>query len=113
MDGSAEDIALVETRIEELTEAIERCRKISLAAKTSIAAGIIWAAAMLLWLIPFYPEAMIAALAATIGGIVLLGSNATTWAQIETSLRASEAMRADLIERLEMRTVDEGVKRLH
>jgi hypothetical protein len=110
---SSDDIALVETRIEELGEAIERCRKISFFSKSAIAGGALWALLMLLWLLPFYPGAMIAALAAIIGGTVLLGSNSTTWTQTEAALHASEALRADLIGQLEMRTVDAGVKRLH
>ena len=51
---------------------------------------------------------MVGALAATLGGIVLLGSNATTWTQSEAALHQSEALRAELIGRLEMRVVDEG-----
>ena len=112
-EPTGEDIALIEARIEHLGEAIERCRKISLASKLAISAGALWAVLMVLWLVPFYPGAMIAALAAVIGGIVLLGSNATTWAQTEASLRENEAMRADLIGRLELRTVDDGAPTLH
>jgi hypothetical protein len=110
---SGEDIARVEARIEELHEAIARCRKLSLAAKIAIAAGTAWVALALLWLVPFIDFMMIAALAAVIGGIVLLGSNATTWTQTEAALRASEALRAEMIGRLELRMVDEGVKRVH
>lgn len=107
------DIAQVEARIEELSEAIARCRKLALAAKIAIGAGSAWTVLTLLGPIPFYPGAVIAALAAAIGGIVLLGSNATTWAQTETSLQASEALRAELIERLEMRVIDGGARLLH
>jgi hypothetical protein len=46
-------------------------------------------------------------------GAVLLGSNSTTWTQTETALHKSEALRADMIGQLELRVVDEGVKRLH
>jgi hypothetical protein len=109
----AEDITLIEARIEHLGEVIERCRKIALASKLAISAGALWAVLMLLWLVPFYPGAMIGALAAMIGGIVLLGSNATTWAQTEASLRDSEAMRAEIIDRMALHTVDDGVRRLH
>lgn len=110
---TGDQIALVEERIEELAEAIQRCRKISLAAKIAIAAGALWVALTLLLLIPYVPFMTIGALAFVIGGIVLLGSNSTTWRETETALAASEAMRADMISRLELRTVDDGVRRLH
>lgn len=112
-EPTGEDIALIEARIEHLGEVIERCRKISLASKLAISAGALWAAATLLWLVPFFPGAMIGALAAVIGGIVLLGSNATTWAQTEASLRESETKRAELIGRLDLRVVDDGAPTLH
>jgi hypothetical protein len=102
-----DDIALIEERIEALTESIERCRKISLAAKTAIAAGTAWIVLTLLWVIPFIPYIVVAAMAAVIGGIVLLGSNSTTWKQTEAALQASEAMRVDMIERMELRVVEE------
>ena len=112
-DVSGEDITRVEARIDELALSIERCRKLSVAAKTAIAAGAAWIVLTLLGIVPFVAFASIGALAFVIGGIVLLGSNATTWTQTEASLRASEALRRDMISRLELRTVDEGVKRLH
>jgi len=108
-----EDIARVEARIEELAEAIERCRKFSLTAKITIAAGAGWIALSMLSVVSYTPETTIAALAAIIIGVVLLGSNATTWRETEGAMRASETMRADMIERLELRVVDDGVKRLH
>jgi hypothetical protein len=115
MDGevSRDDIARIEARIEELNEAIARCRKLSLAAKIAIGAGAAWVALTLLLVIPHVPYLTIAALAAVIGGIVLAGSNATTWTQTEAALAASEALRAEMIGRLELRVVDEGVKRVH
>lgn len=112
-EAAHEDIAHIEARIERLAETIERCRKVSIVSKLAIAAGALWTVLMLLWLVPFYPGAMIAALAAVISGIVLLGSNATTWAQTEASLRESQAVRADLIGQLQMHVVDDGVRRLH
>ena len=112
-DISGEDIARIEARIDELALSVERCRKLSLAAKTAIAAGAAWILLTLLGIVPFIAFAAIGALAFVIGGIVLLGSNATTWTQTEASLRASEALRSDMISRLELRTVDGGVRRLH
>jgi hypothetical protein len=111
-EASREDIARIEARIEELAEAIERCRKFSVAAKIAIAAGAIWIGLSMLALVSYTPETTLAALAAMIIGVVLLGSNKTTWNQTEAAMRASEAMRADLIGQLELRVVDEGVKRL-
>ena len=51
---------------------------------------------------------VVASMAAVIGGIVLLGSNATTWTQTEDALKKSEAMRAELIGQLDLRTVEGG-----
>jgi hypothetical protein len=117
MDGDdfRDDIARIEARIEALTVELERCSKISLAAKLAIAAGATWIVLVLLGVIPFVPGTIIAEMAAGIGGTVLLGSNATTWTQTEVALAAAEAMRADLIGQMELRVVGEdgGVRRLH
>ena len=112
-DISGEDIARIEARIEELGEAIERCRKFALTAKIAIAAGAGWIALSMLSVVSFAPETTLTALAAIIIGVVLLGSNRTTWAQTESALRASEAMRADMIGRLDMRMVGEQRPTLH
>jgi hypothetical protein len=110
---SGEDIARIEAHIEELGEAIERCRKFSLAAKITIAAGAGWIALSMLSVVSYTPETTLTALAAIIIGIVLLGSNRTTWRETESALRASEAMRADMIGRLDMRMVGEQTPTLH
>ena len=68
---------------------------------------------MLLGVIAFSPDTIIAALAAVIGGIVLLGSNSTTWTQTDAALHEAEAMRADLIGRMDMRVVGEERPTLH
>lgn len=104
---SRDDIARIEERIEDLHEQVARCGKISLAAKIAIGAGSAWLVLTVLWLVPFVPFMLVAAMAAVIGGIVLLGSNATTWNETEAALRASEAMRAEWIGRLELRVVEE------
>jgi hypothetical protein len=112
-DDFRDQIAQLEARSAALTESIEHCRKISLAAKLTIAAGSIWIALVLLGVIAFSPGTIIAAMAAVLGGIVLLGSNATTWTQTDAALHEAEAMRADLIGRIDMRVVDEGARKLH
>jgi hypothetical protein len=113
MDEDIRDqIARLEERIEALRPAIERCRKISLASKLAIILGAIWILLTFLYMAPFVPGAFFAALASVIGGIVLLGSNKTTWEQLSAALENAETMRADLISGLNLRLVSER-KTLH
>jgi hypothetical protein len=112
-DGPQQDIARIEAHIETLAEAIERCRKFSLAAKIAIGTGAAWLVLALLGAVPSVPYTLIAAMAAVIGGIVLLGSNATTWTQTESALQQSEKMRAELISRVEMRVVEGESRTVH
>ncbi|MDB5534755.1 MAG: hypothetical protein JWO28_3070 [Hyphomicrobiales bacterium] len=106
-------IAQLEERIEELTASIERCRKISLAAKLAVGAGALWFVLFLLWILPFGPTAFVAATSAVLGGFVLLGSNATTWEQTEAHRSKAEAMRADLIGSMELRLVGDAPPTIH
>ncbi len=110
---SPTDIERLERRIETLQDSIARCRKIALAAKIAIAASAVWLILTLFGLAPFVPTLLFAALAALIGSVVLLGSNSTTWQQMEAALAASEAMRRDFIEQLELRVIDDDVRTLH
>lgn len=107
------DIARLEQRIELLQEAIVRCRKIALAAKIAIATGAVWLTLTVIGAVPFVATLFFASLAAVIGGVVLLGSNSTTWKQTEAALAASEAMRRELIERLELRVIDADAPTFH
>ncbi|HZQ11805.1 MAG TPA: hypothetical protein VFB31_03240 [Pseudolabrys sp.] len=114
MDGdvSSDDIARIEERIEQLHEQVARCRKLSFAAKLLIAAGGVWLLLTLLWLVPYLPSLTFGALAAAIGGIVLLGSNSTTWSELEAALAASQAMRDEWIGQKDMRLIG-GQRTLH
>jgi len=112
-DGIRDEIERLEDRIETLRLSIARCRKISLAAKVAIAAGFAWLALTFLLIAPLWPSLFFGAIAAIIGGIVLLGSNATTWNETEAALNEAEARRTALIDGIELTTVDAGVKRLH
>jgi hypothetical protein len=113
-EGDVRDqVALLEARIDALTESIERCRKIAVGSKISVAAGSVWFVLALLWVLPFDATAFVAALTAVLGGVVLLGSNATTWAQTAAELHAAEVMRANLIGTIELRVVGEEVPTIH
>jgi len=107
-DVSADDISRIEERIEVLRESVERCRKIALAAKLTIGVGAAWLALTVLALVPLLPAVSLTAVAGVIGGAVLAGSNATTWSQTEAQLQASEALRAQWIDRREMRLVEDS-----
>lgn len=107
-----DDIETLEARIESLSESIERCRKIGLVAKLAIAAGFVWLGLLLLGVVYFAPTGFIIAIVAVIGGTVLFGSNSSTQKEHEATLREAEALRTDLIERLELRPVGEQ-QRLH
>ena len=107
------EIARLEDRIEELTESLAWCRKLSAAGKTAVAFGAFWFALIVVWISPFSPAAFAGATAAILGGVVLLGSNATTWDQTEAALRQAEAARAEAIDRKDLRIVSELPPTLH
>jgi outer membrane murein-binding lipoprotein Lpp len=108
-----DEIGQLEARIDALADARERCRKISTAAKLAVTAGTAWIVLTLVTLLPFTPGAFFGALAAAIGGTVLLGSNKTTWDETETALREAEAARAALIGRMELRLVGDAPPTMH
>lgn len=112
-DAVRDAIARLELEIEALADSIERCRKISFAAKAAIAGGAIWFALVLLWIVPFNPTGFVAALVGLLGGVVLLGSNSTTWQQTEAAQHKAEAARAGLIGRIELRVVGEETRTVH
>jgi hypothetical protein len=111
-DGTATEIARLEAQIEALTQSIEKCRKIAYLSKLTITAGAVWLGLMWLALAPYSPAALVVAIAAVIGGIVLGGSNSSTWEQAEEQRRQAEASRAELIDGLQLRLVS-AQKRLH
>jgi hypothetical protein len=107
-DDLHEEISRLEERIDVLAEAIERCRKISLASRLVLVGGAAWIGLMLLQAIPFAPFNIVGAIAALLGGTVLLGSNASTRKQTEAALEATEARRRELIGTIDLRLVGGG-----
>ena len=106
-DGDPHDrISQLEAKIDTLADGIERCRKIVVAAKIVIALGAIVLVLLLVGALSFDPVVMMAAVIAFIGGIVVSGTNAATAKQMSADMARAEAMRAQLIDGLELRRVD-------
>jgi hypothetical protein len=100
-----DEIADLEERLARLAESLERSRKIMLAARLSMTIGGIWMLAALVGLLGFDPAVTIVAAAAIIGGIVLFGSTTTTVKQTSAAMKEAEALRTELIGKIELRTV--------
>jgi hypothetical protein len=115
MNGDAirDEIARLEDRIESLSDERERCRKIALAARLLAIAGVIWLLLVVVTLLPFEPSTFLAAVAAALGGAVLMGSNKTTWEQTEMALEMAESQRAELIASIDLRVVGDEHPALH
>jgi biotin transporter BioY len=79
-----------------------------LLSKVAIAAGIAFLAAYLVGAIWLNSVAVIGAMAAVIGGVVVFGSNLTTSRQATSAMAALERHRAELIDTINLRTIGEG-----
>lgn len=113
-DGNLrEQIARLEAQAESLAEVVERCTKIMAFSRIVIAIGLAALLALLFRLIRSDPLAVIAALTATLGGIVAYGSNASTARQARAGIAAAEEMRRQLIGRINLRVVTDNPRILH
>jgi hypothetical protein len=104
-DDPREEISRLEARIEGLAATIESCRKIIAAAKAAIVLGTALLVALIVGIIGFDPMIFMAAVAALLGGIVLLGSNNSTAVQKTAELNAAEQQRSALINQIDLRIV--------
>ncbi|MGK7057948.1 hypothetical protein BjapCC829_28080 [Bradyrhizobium barranii] len=111
-DDPTDEISDIETRIERLAEIAERCRKYILASKIAIGGG---GALLLITILGLFGTGLTAALgsiALVLGGIVSLGSNISTLQQTESAIGAAEALRAQLIGRIDLRVVEDTPMKL-
>jgi hypothetical protein len=102
------EILNIEAHIEEVAQLAERCRKIILMSKVSVAAGAIVSLAIVVGAIRFDSTLMVGAIAAVIGGVVVFGSNTSTLHQAMADMKAAEAYRTDLINRMDLTMVRDG-----
>ena len=112
-DNPADEISRIEAGLEELAVVSERCRKIILVSKVAIAGGVGLLLVMVLGL--FGPNQVVAigSIAVVLGGIVSFGSNVSTLRQTTAAMSAADALRSDLISRIDLRVVgDRTMKRI-
>jgi hypothetical protein len=107
-----EEIARLEERIEELEMRLDSCRKFAAAARLAIALGGLLLLGLISGVIPFDPLTLTGAMAAGLGGVVMLGSNNGTAKEATAQLAEAAGQRAALIGALELRPV-ESPARLH
>lgn len=87
-DDLRDQISRIEADIDQLAKTLDGCRKAMLLSKVTIAAGGIWLLGYFLGAFRFDPMLMVGAIAAVIGGVVILGSNSSTSQQTIAALKA-------------------------
>jgi hypothetical protein len=111
-EDPTDEISLIEERLEALAEVAERCRKIIMVSKAAIAGGVALLLVMILGLFGSSQVAALGSIAAVLGGIVSLGSNVSTLRQTTDAISAAEALRSDLISRIDLRVVGDAPMKL-
>ena len=101
-DDSHDEVVRLEGLIEDLAARIESCRKLILVSRIAVAGGSLVLAGMLFGTIRFDPAVMAAAVAASLGGIAVWGSNSSTAQQAAKKLASAESDRSVLIEEMDL-----------
>ena len=97
-----DQVVHLEERIEELAAKLESCRKLILVSRIAVAGGSLVLVALLFGVIGFDPAIMAAAVAASLGGIAVWGSNSSTAREAARELTLAESDRSALIEKMNL-----------
>jgi predicted RNA binding protein with dsRBD fold (UPF0201 family) len=95
-----DEIGAVECEIERLFESLDRCRTLIRAGTIAFVIGAAVLLLMLLSVLRFDPLTFVIAVAAVMGSIPFVGSNKSTANEIKAQIRATEARRSEIIDRL-------------
>jgi hypothetical protein len=104
-DTAIGEISQIEARLEELAEVCERCRKLILISKVAIAGGVAFLLVTMFGLFGFSQVTAVGSISVVIGGIVSFGSNVSTLRETMAAIGDAEALRSDLIGRINLRVV--------
>jgi outer membrane murein-binding lipoprotein Lpp len=102
-----QQIADLEAEIDALTDDAEKCRKSMVVAKVAIGAGILLFVVSLLGLIRPDAILLVVGITAALAGTAFYGSSRSSLEQISTKIRAYEARRSEMIDGMDLRTVEE------
>jgi hypothetical protein len=103
-----QQIADLETEIDNLSEVAERCRKSMIVGRLMIIAGVLLVGASLSGLVWTDALVLVIGIAATLAGIGLLGSSRGSLEQTTGQIRASEARRDRIIDGMNLQTVQDS-----
>ncbi len=98
-------IERLEEEIETHAAAAERSRRLVLISRVAVAGGLLWLVAGIFRLTPLEATDLVFAIAAVIGGVVFAGSSRSTLEETEAAIRKAEAMRSQLIDRIDPEAV--------
>jgi hypothetical protein len=97
----------LETEIDILSDSAEQCRKSMIVAKAAIGVGALLFVASLLGLLRSDAIVLVIGIASALAGTVFYGSSRSSLEGILAKIRACEARRTEMIDELNLRTVEE------
>src|SRR4051812_35618481 len=100
-------IADLEDEIERLSESARQSRKVEVAAKAAMWAGGLLLLALATGVLRSDPLWIVSAISVVLGGGALFGSNRSTQDEIAATIKRQEARRIELIDEIELRTVND------
>jgi len=102
-----QQIADLEAEIDALSDAAEKCRKSMVVGKVAMGGGILLFVVSLLGLIRPDAILLVVGIAAALAGTAFYGSSRSSLEGISAKIRTYEARRSEMIDGMDLRTVEE------